>query len=482
MTRRRDDLRDLSRRAPPCACVAVALVVTGCIGDRPPPIDAEASWIQRSTDHVIFEQTAFTPESLSPASAEVRLVYAGPAAPPSAPVVDVEPGGTLELTARVEAQLSGWVLSVGVETAGLEPGTRTGTVRVAWEGAVNSPAAVNVTLVVRPHPGQWQPGQPPVANRYKHTTTALVDGGAVAIGGVYAEHGVERLDPRTGGWSPAGALEHGRFAHTATLLDSGEVFVAGGMNSEGSPDPSGTWEIWSPETETVIAYGILAEPRYDHTAVRLRDGRVMLVGGVYRVGSAPNAVELFDPWTRRSVPLGPVPHEVPQVPSAALLEDGRVLVTTAAWGTMLFDPSTGVWTAVASRVYRRTNHALVALADGRALVLGGHAEGPRANSLTAEVYDPARDAWTPTASTALWHGAVRDVAVRLPSGRVLVAGGEGLSAVELFDPAAGTWSVVGALATARTYHTVTLLGDGRLVAVGGLSYPPRPEFWREPAP
>ncbi|MGD0061759.1 MAG: kelch repeat-containing protein, partial [Verrucomicrobiia bacterium] len=55
---------------------------------------------------------------------------------------------------------------------------------------------------------------------------------------------------------------------------------------------------------------------------------------------------------------------------------------------------------------------------------------------------------------------------------VLVAGGadsylDSLSSAELYDPAAGTWSATGALATGRVLHTATLLPNGKVLVAGG---------------
>ena len=71
-----------------------------------------------------------------------------------------------------------------------------------------------------------------------------------------------------------------------------------------------------------------------------------------------------------------------------------------------------------------------ALAGGRILVAGGDATGT-----TAEVYDPAADSWTPTANEmqADRAGAAPTprgaVAVALPGGNVLLAGGIDLISV-----------------------------------------------------
>ena len=63
-------------------------------------------------------------------------------------------------------------------------------------------------------------------------------------------------------------------------------------------------------------------------------------------------------------------------------------------------------------------------------------------------------------------------ATLLADGRVLVAGGFGGNggsvAAELYDPARGTWTAAGRMATPRTGHTATLLLDGRVLVAGGI--------------
>ena len=58
----------------------------------------------------------------------------------------------------------------------------------------------------------------------------------------------------------------------------------------------------------------------------------------------------------------------------------------------------------------------------------------------------------------------------LGDGRVLVAGGDGaMNGAELYDPATGTWTATGNLFEPRSNHTATLLPDGRVLVAGGVS-------------
>jgi hypothetical protein len=59
----------------------------------------------------------------------------------------------------------------------------------------------------------------------------------------------------------------------------------------------------------------------------------------------------------------------------------------------------------------------------------------------------------------------------LADGRVLVAGGgngpSGFASAEIYDSRTGSFNATGSMATARYYHTATLLADGRVLIAGG---------------
>lgn len=85
------------------------------------------------------------------------------------------------------------------------------------------------------------------------------------------------------------------------------------------------------------------------------------------------------------------------------------------------------------------------------------------------VFNPATGAWS---AGNLNHARYFHAAILLPDGKVLVAGGRGASSYlfssELYDPAAGTWSLTGSLHHACIQQTATLPPDGRVLAAGGV--------------
>jgi galactose oxidase-like protein/Kelch motif protein len=71
---------------------------------------------------------------------------------------------------------------------------------------------------------------------------------------------------------------------------------------------------------------------------------------------------------------------------------------------------------------------------------------------------------------------VGHTATLLPSGKVLVAGGESAlvrpyetASAELYDPTTGTWSLTGPMKSARAFHAAVLLRSGMVLVVGGIT-------------
>jgi hypothetical protein len=327
----------------------------------------------------------------------------------------------------------------------------------------------------------------------------LLDDGRVLVGDA---GGAELYDPDSGTWTDAGKFTETR--GSATLLLDGTVLVAGDsaalyVPAGVSPPPhveldGGAW----------IATGSMGTPRSDHNAVRLIDGRVLVVGGG---DGNDTSAELYDPvsgtWSTTGSMLQPhsggfdatllrdgrvIVGDVDDPDAddpidgaeiydpasgtwtatgkmawggglATLLSDGRVLVTGND-GAQVYDPATGIWTATGKMINPRHSHAAILLSDGNVLVAGGHAPGDDPTA-KAELYDPDTGTWT---SIADMHAPREDIEAFLqPDGTVLVMGGSNRHdelSIELFDPATGTWTESGDL---PTFDSATLLADGTVL-------------------
>ncbi len=128
--------------------------------------------------------------------------------------------------------------------------------------------------------------------------------------------------------------------------------------------------------------------------------------------------------------------------------------------------ATGTWSPVASMHVPRYGHTATLLPSGKVLVVGGDQLGTG----DPEVYDPAADTWISTAPMTARRYA--HTATLLPSGKVLVVGGVSYAGAlinettELYDPATNAWSLGAPLSTARFSHTATLLPSGQILVTG----------------
>jgi hypothetical protein len=326
------------------------------------------------------------------------------------------------------------------------------------------------------------------AGRQIHAQVTLADGRVLVVGGYDVNNlalaSASIYDLKTNTFTPTGAMGAARGLFTATLLTDGRVLVAGGGHAswvglQGDPFLASA-ELYDPKTGTFSPTGSMTTAREDHTATRLRDGRVLIVGGDDATSHGVATAEIYDPKTGTFSPTGSM--ATPRgFHTATLLADGRVLVAggdTAGWTSSgnlataeLYDPKTGTFTATGSMSTTRAYHAATRLPDGRVLVTGG-ADNGATDLASAEIYDPKTGTFTAAGSMTiarLYHSATL-----LADGRVLIAGGGGdytnllfIATAEIFDPKTGTFTRTGSLATARTYHAATLLASGRVLVTGG---------------
>jgi len=135
------------------------------------------------------------------------------------------------------------------------------------------------------------------------------------------------------GWVPAGRLNVARVGHTATLLRNGKVLIVGGIRTN-VPDPEFLVdaELYDPKSGSWSPTASSAQPRAGHTATLLQDGRVLVAGGVGQEIRISHGV--YTP----------------------------VLTTSAE----IYDPATETWSATANLITARSGTAIL-LKSGKVL-------------------------------------------------------------------------------------------------------------------
>jgi len=235
------------------------------------------------------------------------------------------------------------------------------------------------------------------------------------------------------------------------------------------------------------ATGSLKVARFAHTATLLNDGRVLVAGGCVREGSKQDTV-------------------------------GCLKATASA---EIYDPATGGWKPAGNMHESRVGHTAIALPNGKVLVAGGCVDEGMFGSTcanqtnSAELFDPAKDAWTLTGdmkaprtdlkSVILLAGPAQKCGANC--GKIFVVGSrpsptfrfpDPASAAsllnlisELYDPSTGQWRPAGSFPQDQTTtlanpvyslercFTATGLPDGQVLVVGKSSwlYSPTNDRW-----
>ena len=275
---------------------------------------------------------------------------------------------------------------------------------------------------------------------------------------------------------PNAPMLEARSGHTATLLRDGRILVAGGMRR--NQDFYRSAELYDPATGKFRFTGAMSVARVGQAAVLLHSGKVLVLGGWVGHGCTDTA-ELYDPATGKFTLLGNKMTARRGNPSATLLENGDVLIAGGAdhdtaggiAGAEIFHAGTLKFEAVRPMHYARISHTATLMPDGRVLIAGGRGASVTA---TAELYDPKTKQLLPTGS--LHVARYKHTAGLLSDGRVLIAGGSDerdwhgtLNSAEVYDRRTGQFTAAANLHESRFKlpGTAVQVGSGDILIAGG---------------
>ena len=126
------------------------------------------------------------------------------------------------------------------------------------------------------------------------------------------------------------------------------------------------------------------------------------------------------------------------------------------------------WHPTSSLPISRFAAGAAVLPSGRVLVVGGDSFVNARFNPSAEIYDPVTESWTVTTPLPNSH---RFIALLLKTGEVLVVGDDAAGTViptgYIYNESAATWTPTGPPSIRRFSSTVTLLPSGKVLMAGG---------------
>jgi galactose oxidase-like protein/Kelch motif protein len=286
-------------------------------------------------------------------------------------------------------------------------------------------------------------------------------------------------DPASGQTRALAPPGYDLFCAGHSYLANGKLLLTGGhiLNFVGLANAS----LYDPFADRWTAVPKMNAGRWYPTNTTLANGDVLVLSGQIDTSRGVDALpQIFTAATNTWRNLTSAQLALDLYPRMHLAPNGKVFNSGPSGATRYLDTSgTGRWTFVATRHAGTRDYGSAVMYDpGKILFVGG---GDPPTS-AAEVIDltAAAPAWRAVASMSRARRHLN--ATLLPDGKVLVTGGTSgagfnnknspVFLAEMWDPLTERWTPLASQRVGRFYHSVALLlPDGRVMSAGGNGHP-----------
>lgn len=311
---------------------------------------------------------------------------------------------------------------------------------------------------------------------FTHTGSILVMDGWVA------PNPADVFNPATENLTPMNnPFDLDIFCSGHTTLADGRVFIAGGHGFSSTIGIKNT-SIFDPVGNSWTAGPSMSFARWYPNLIKLGDGRLVVLSGNITASTWADTPEIYDPvansWTTLTGISTAQVHEE-EYPLSFLLPTGKIFTIASSVGKAYeLDPIAPTWGAVAGQTL--FNGSAVMYLPGKILYSGGgtpldSTSPAQATAQTIDLTSPT-PSWQPTSS--MNSARYCHTLTVLPDGKVLAIGGidnmnqadlsGGVLTCEEWEPSTGQWTQLAEMNVPRIYHsTAVLLPDGSVLTAGG---------------
>jgi hypothetical protein len=172
--------------------------------------------------------------------------------------------------------------------------------KVLVVGGADGPTYLNSAEIYDPVSDSWSPAASMVQARANHVAVRLTPPEIVLVAGGNSPGilaSAERYDVATDTWSSAGSMSSPRVGHVAAEVNVGNQYraiVAGGSDGSAALESA---DIYDSATNSWSSGAMMLAPHDGGTISQLRDGTLVIAGGVGAGGVASDVTEFYDRYT-----------------------------------------------------------------------------------------------------------------------------------------------------------------------------------------